>query len=126
MIRVRFGGFSVLKITKGLKANWVDKLAHLGGTAGLFTGVSYITVFEVLKFIAVAFIFPCQSKENKVKISKDEEAKKIKFKECEKEMNDLQKKVDYNTQKFDAMEKRIIVHDYTLIEDNQNFEDSRK
>ena len=69
---------------------------------------------------------PCQSKENKVKISKDEEAKKIKFKECEKEMNDLQKKVDYNTQKFDAMEKRIIVHDYTLIEDNQNFEDSRK
>ena len=30
MLRVRFGGFSVLKITKGLKANWVDKISHFG------------------------------------------------------------------------------------------------
>ena len=46
MIRVRFGGFSLLKITKGLKANWVDKLSHFGGTAGLFSGVSYITFLK--------------------------------------------------------------------------------
>ena len=126
MLRVRFGGFSVLKITKSLRATLVDKLAHLGGTIGLFTGVSYITAFELLKFIALSLIMPCQSKENKVKISKEEEAKKSQFKECETKIKVLEKKVDYNTQKFNDMEKRMIVHDYTLIEDNQNVEDYRK
>ena len=123
MLRVRFGGFSVLKITKGLKANWVDKLAHFGGTAGLFTGVSYIFLFEVVKLIVLSFIMPCQSEENKDKIAKNEESQ---FKEWENEMKDLKEKVHNYTQKFDAMMKRMIVHDYTLMEDNQNFEDYRK
>ena len=61
MIRVRFGGFSVLKITKGLKANWVDKLSHFGGTAGLFTGVSYITLFEILSIIAISIFMTLTS-----------------------------------------------------------------
>ena len=90
MLRVRFGGFSALKITKGLKANWVDKLAHFGGTAGLFTGVSYIFIFELVMFI-LSFL-PYQSKKNEVKISKDVEAKKFEFKECENENKDLKKK----------------------------------
>ena len=54
MLRVRFGGFSVLKITKGLKANWVDKISHFGGTAGLLTGVSYITFFEIIAIIFIS------------------------------------------------------------------------
>ena len=123
MLRVRFGGFSVLKITKGLKATLIDKLAHFGGTAGLFTGVSYIFLFEVVKLIVLSFIMLCQSEENKDKIAKDEESQ---FKEYENEMKDLKEKVDNYTQKFDAMMKRMIVHDYTLMEDNQNFEDYRK
>ena len=119
MIRVRFGGFSLLKITKGLKANWVDKLSHFGGTAGLFSGVSYITFFEILEFIVIAFFALWKYKENKVKISKDLEAKKIQSKEYENTIEDLKKK-------FDAMEKRLIVHDYTITEDNQNFETYEK
>ena len=83
MIRVRFGGFSLLKITKGLKANWVDKLSHFGGTAGLFSGVSYITLFEILEFIVIALYVLCKYEKNKVKISKDPEAKKIQSKEYE-------------------------------------------
>ena len=119
MIRVRFGGFSLLKITKGLKANWVDKLSHFGGTAGLFSGVSYITLFEILEFIVIAFYVLCKYEKNKVKISKDPEAKKIQSKEYENTIEDLKKK-------FDAMEKRLIVHDYTITEDNQNFETYEK
>ena len=116
MIRVRFGGFSVLKITKGLKANWVDKLAHLGGTAGLLTGVSYITLFEVLKGIIGSCMLPCKSKENKVKRPKDVEANQSK--EDENTIVDLKNR-------FEAMEKKIIIHDYTMIED-QSFEAYKK
>ena len=119
MIRVRFGGFSLLKITKGLKANWVDKLSHFGGTAGLFSGVSTITFFEILEFIIIAFFALCKYKENKVKISKDLEAKKIQSKEYENKIEDLKKK-------FDAMEKRMIVNNYTITEDNQYFETYEK
>ena len=116
MLRIRFGGFSVLKITKGLKANWVDKLSHFGGTAGLFTGVSFITIFEVLILI-VPCMLSCKSKEHEVKISQKVEAKPSK--EYENTIEDLKKR-------FDAMEKKMIVHDYTMIEDNQHFEDYEK
>ena len=79
MLRVRFGGFSVLKITKSLKANWVDKISHFGGTAGLLTGVSYITIFEVFQAIAISFgmLCWCWFKVNKIKISEDVEDKAI-------------------------------------------------
>ena len=116
MLRIRFGGFSVLKITKGLKASWVDKLAHLGGTSGLLTGVSYITLFEVLRAIIVSCMLPCKSKENKVKRSRDMEANQSK--EDENTIVDLKKR-------FDAMEKKMIIHDYTMIED-QSFEAYKK
>ena len=109
MLRVRFGGFSALKITKGLKANWVDKASHFGGTVGLFTGVSYITLFEVINIIIVSLGIPCKSK------VKDVEAKKCPCKENEKTIEDMKKK-------FEALERRLIVHDYTLIEETQNFE----
>ena len=109
MLRVRFGGFSALKITKGLKANWVDKASHFGGTVGLFTGVSYITLFEVINIIIISLGIPCKSKVKEV------EAKKCPCKENEKTIEDMKKK-------FEALERRLIVHDYTLMEDNQNFE----
>ena len=64
MLRVRFGGFSVLKITKGLKANWVDKISHFGGTAGLLTGVSYITFFEIIEIIVISFCMICWCRVN--------------------------------------------------------------
>ena len=114
MIRVRFGGFSLLKITKGLKANWVDKLSHFGGTAGLFSGVSYITFFEILEFIVISFFVLCKYKKNKVKITKDLEAKKTQSKEYENTIEDLKKKVDANSQKFDAMDNKMDLIDYKM------------
>ena len=124
MLRVRFGGFSVLKITKGLKANWVDKISHFGGTAGLLTGVSYITLFEIIEILVISFcmICCCRFKENKVKISDNVKAKPSN----ENTIEDLKKKVDENTQKFNAMERRMIVHDYTMIEDNETFDAFKK
>ena len=111
MLRIRFGGFSVLKTTKGLrqrqKANWVEKLAHIGGTAGLFIGVSFV-ICSIVKCM-----MSCMSKENKVETSQEVEAKPTK--EYEDTIEDLKKR-------FDAMEKKIIVQDYTMIEDNQHFE----
>ena len=102
MLRVRFGGFSVPKITKGLKATLIDKVAHFGGTAGLFTGVSYIVLFEILNSV-LSFIIPCQSKENQVK---DVE---FQSKECENQIEGLEKKVDYNTlvDAMDNLKKRL-------------------
>ena len=133
MIRVRFGGFSVLKITKGLKANWVDKLSHFGGTAGLFTGVSYITLFEILSIIAISIFMTLSSMGKKVQESNDVEAQKSQSKEYENEIQDLKKKLDDNAKKlddndkkFDVLEKRLIVHDYAMIEDNPDFEAYKK
>ena len=141
MLRVRFGGFSVLKITKGLKANWVDKISHFGGTAGLFTGVSYITLFEILSIIAISIFMTLTSMGKKVQESNDVEAQKCQSKEYENEIQDLKKKLDDNAKKlaeklddnakifykkFDVLEKRLIVHDYAMIEDNPDFEDYKK
>ena len=127
MIRVRFGGFSVLKITKGLRANWVDKLSHFGGTAGLFTGVSYITLFEILSIIAISIFMTLTSMGKKVQEPNDVEAQKCQSKEYENEIQDLKKKLDDdNAKKFDALEKRLIVHDYAMIEDNPDFETYKK
>ena len=118
MLRIRFGGFSVLKTTKGLrqrqKANWVEKLAHIGGTAGLFIGVSFV-ICSIVKCM-----MSCMSKENKVEILEDVEAEPSNGNE--NKIDNLKKKVDNNTLKFDDMERRLIVHDHTIIEENQNFE----
>ena len=126
MIRVRFGGFSVLKITKGLKANWVDKLSHFGGNAGLLTGVSYMTLFEIFSTIVITIFTTFMSMGKKVKESKNVEAQKCQSKEHENEIQDLKKKLDDDAKKFDALEKRLIVQDYAMIEDNPDFEAYKK
>ena len=122
MLRIRFGGFSVLKITKGLKANWFDKLSYFGGIAGLFSGVSCITGFEIMKLAITLLMMPCQSQKNKAKISDNEESKKSQSEVNENRTEDLERKVNNITEKFGAMERKLILYDYTIIEDNQNFE----
>ena len=116
----------MLKITKGLKATWVDKLSHFGGTAGLFTGVSYITLFEILSILVISIIMTFTSKGKKVTESKDVEIQKSQAKEYENEIQDLKKKLDDNAKKFDALEKRLIVQDYAMIEDSPDFEAFKK
>ena len=55
MFRIRFATFSYDIITKDLKTNIFDKFSHFGGTAGLFTGFSYISIFEFIIFIFKLF-----------------------------------------------------------------------
>ena len=63
---------------------------------------------------------PCWSRKNEAKISDDVEAnKQYPSKETENRFEDLEKKFD---EKFDAMERKLIVYVYTIIEDKQSFE----
>ena len=55
MFRIRFATFSYDIIPKDLKTNIFDKFSHFGGTAGLFTGFSYISIFEFIIFIFKLF-----------------------------------------------------------------------
>ena len=59
MIRISLGTFSYDRVTKLVKANFVDKLSHFGGTAGLFTGFSFISVFECLTFLISLLLMLC-------------------------------------------------------------------
>ena len=56
MFRIRFGTFFYEVITKDLKANLFDKFSHLGGTAGLFSGVYLITLFEIIEGLFMLFV----------------------------------------------------------------------
>ena len=55
LFRIRFETFSYDIITKDIKVKFFDKFSHFGGTAGLFTGFSYISIFEFLIFIFKLF-----------------------------------------------------------------------
>ena len=75
MFRIRFDTFTIEKITKGVKATWIDKLSHIGGTVGLFNGFSFISVFEFLVFGIYMFINHCicfQKKHKGLDIVKDQ------------------------------------------------------
>ena len=67
MVRIRFGTFSFDRVTRLLKANLVDKLSHFGGTAGLFTGGSFFSVFEFLPLFMTLLIMLFQFFTNKNK-----------------------------------------------------------
>lgn len=56
MIRISFRAKTFDTIQKDVRATTVDKLSHLGGTAGLFTGVSAISAMEFLFFFCIAFL----------------------------------------------------------------------
>lgn len=46
---------------------FIDFLANMGGLTGLFTGLSIVSVFEVIYFAFRAFKIMCK-RENKVKL----------------------------------------------------------
>ena len=61
MIRIRFGTFKLVNITKDVKAKWIDKVSHFGGTAGLFNGFAIIAIFEFIP-LGIDFILQlCKS-----------------------------------------------------------------
>ena len=124
MLRIRFGGFSVLKITKGLKANLIDKLSHFGGTAGLFNGFSFISVFEFLPFTISLLIiiskFQFTWKLNVV------EAEKINSKETEKKNEERMRKFKDITQRFQALQTEIYLYQNKMSEKHKKFKTVRQ
>ena len=123
MIRIRFGTFSVDKITKGVKANLFDKLSHFGGTAGLFNGFSIICVFEFFPFIIIFLMEICSGKKakksNVVPVMEVQSNENMNQK-IDDINHDINQKLDnmfeaiqrelnmkVNNQKFEALEKEL-------------------
>ena len=146
IIKIRFDTFTFDKITKGVRANLMEKLSHFGGTAGLFNGFTIICVFEIIAFGITLIINYCM---NKVKSSKDIEAEKIKKKEnkqgkesadIKEQLEDIFKKfgnfkqelmmnrLDMNdeSQKFKTMERELIVERHRMDEDAQKLKAMEK
>ena len=105
MIRIRFGSSTLDRVTRLLKANFVDKLSHFGGTAGLFTGGSFISAFELIPFVVTLLIMLGQFLTNKNKKLKTVQAQESKAKETEKTNEDIDKKFNNITQKIASIER---------------------
>ena len=107
MIRIRFGTFTFDRVTRLLKANWFDKLSHIGGTVGLFTGVSFISVFEIIPFVVTLLIIPCQyyltNKNKKIETVQGHESNATKMEKTNGDIN--QKLNDIIAQKLASFEK---------------------
>ena len=113
MIRIRFGTFSVDKITKGVKANLFDKLSHFGGTAGLFNGFSIICVFEFFPFIIIFLMEICSGKKAK-------KSNVVPVMEVQSNEN-MNQKIDDINQKFDNMFEAM-QRELNMKVNNQKFE----
>ena len=117
LFRIRFETFSYDIITKDIKVKFFDKFSHFGGTAGLFTGFSYISIFEFLIFIFKLFyglyLFLKNYKKTSEVVNVQEFQPKEASNEFEKnvsrEIFDIKQKLEYtlkkNEEKIDAIEK---------------------
>ena len=121
LVRIRFGTFSFDKITKGIKAKWIDKVSHFGGTAGLFNGFTIIALFELLAFILasaleclILLIQFCKSMTNKKKQLNIIEVEEFQSKEKENKNGDINKKLEDLAQKKEALlnEKDAILREF--------------
>ena len=107
MIRIRFGTSTFDRVTRLLKANFVDKLSHFGGTAGLFTGCSFISTFELIPLAVALLIMLGQFLTNRNKESKTDRVQEIKTKENEKTNEDIDHKLNAIIQKIASIEMNI-------------------
>ena len=103
MIRIRFGTFKLVYITKDVKAKWIDKVSHFGGTAGLFNGFAIIAIFEFIPLGIDLILQLCESVKNKGK-----KPNVVKVKESE-ETNcpDIMNLLDDMTQNFEAIQNEV-------------------
>ena len=124
MIRVRFGTFSVDRITKSLKANLIDKLSHFGGTAGLFNGFAIISVFEFLAFGVSLLVGFYKSYIKKDKSSSGIEAQVFESTEYKNIHEDIRNNL--LAKKLEAMETELNTYRHQMIESNQMFEEFEK
>ena len=107
LVRIRFGTLKFLKITEGVKANWIVKVSHFGGTAGLFNGFAIIVVFEFLHF-GIALIIELFERLKK----KGNQSNVVKVRECQGNENnkancDIKKKLDAMILNFETVKKEM-------------------
>ena len=121
LIRIRFDTFSFKKITKAVKVNWLDKLSHIGGTAGLFNGFCFISIFEFLVLGVYMFIKHCFCFGEKDNESNSVNVLELQSNETENpETNDnIEEKLDAMNQTFEDLQRKLIVTRCKLEEDNQ-------
>ena len=121
MIRIRFNTFTFEKITKGVKANWIDKFSYFGGTAGIFNGFSIFPIFEFLVFVihmcikSYIFVQSKNKESNIVKVQSHE-------KENQETHDEIKKKLEYMHQKCLATQKSLIMTNYWIKENSKKFE----
>ena len=127
MVRIRFGTFSFEKITRGIKANWIDKLSYFGGNFGLFNGFSIICMFEILilcidiflKCIALLYKY-CNCCVNKENGSKDEENKSN---QNIKTNDEIDKKIEAVLKNVGAVQRELVMNRQEMDDENQKLEE---
>ena len=107
MVRIRFGTFSFNEITKGIKTNMNDKLAHLGGTLGLFNGFSIISCFEFLKFGVALIIHIYNNWKHKGTKSNNLKAEELQLDEKKETNENIEKKVNDMTHMVEDIQNDI-------------------
>ena len=115
MIRIRIDTFTFDKITKGVRANLIEKLSHFGGTAGLFNGFTIICIFEILAFCITLVLNCCKTMVKKSNVEIEE------FDKCEDEKpNDsIKKTLDNMSRKYEELKQLAFVKRTKMIEKNQ-------
>ena len=90
-----------------MKANWIVKVSHFGGTAGLFNGFAIIVVFEFLHF-GIALITELYKRLK----NKGNQSNVVKVRECQGNENNkancnIKKKLDDMIQNFETIQKEM-------------------
>ena len=118
MIRIRFNTFTFEKITKAVKANWIDKFSYFGGTAGIFNGFSIFCMFEFLVLVIHMCVKHCICV-----LSKDKESNIVKVqsnrKKNQKTEDDIREKLDELTEKCLAIQREFNMTKCMAEEDDQ-------
>ena len=107
MYKIYFDTFSYTVIKKDLKANIIDKLSHFGGTAGLLTGFSFLTAFEILLFL---FTFLCDLILFFKKPAQTSTILEVKESQPNQEEMKIEKLKDQLFQKFEVIEKELLCY----------------
>ena len=107
MVRIRFDTSSFYKITKEVKTPLVDKIAHLGGTLGLFNGFSAVALFEFIPFGIALFIQQYNAWKTKEKLSNGSKVEVFQSNENNKANYDIKKKLDAMIHNFETVKKEM-------------------
>ena len=124
MVRIRFGSFAFKKITKGVTANWIDKLSHIGGTAGLFNGFTFISAFEFLVFGMYMLIKHCNCFKQENKGSKILNVQEFHSNETENQRTceNMETELEAMNQMFEDLQKELIATRCKVKEDKMTLE----